>query len=136
MADDGAMPPRRTSNGGVAGSSITSGGQSERWQRSKKNVQCIVDCFLGSTDLRKTFAGVPPTLDSITSEAPQSCNEKLYEEFAGYLANEYKCGSGKNKGKHLKVGPAVSYFDSLAKQLSDKHKSVNDKTRYSSRART
>ncbi len=44
--------------------------------------------------------------------------------------HEYKCGAGKNKDKHLKVGPAVHYFNSLGKQLSDKYKNVNDKTKY------
>ena len=42
----------------------------------------IVNGFLVSTDLRKTFAGLPPTFDSITAD--QACNEKLYEESAGY----------------------------------------------------
>lgn len=55
-----------------------------------------------SKDERKHLAsGSPPTFDTITAD--QACNEQLYEEFAGYLANEYKCGAGKNKDKHLKV---------------------------------
>jgi hypothetical protein len=60
-----------------------------------------------STDERKRLAGLPPTFDSITAD--QACNEKLYEELAFYrrLANQYKCGAGKNKGEHLKVGPVV-----------------------------
>ena len=128
MTDDGAMPRRASSNGGVVGSSITSGGQSGSWLQSKMNVRRIVNQFLLSTDDRKKLAGLSPTFDSITAD--QACNEKLYEEFAFYLANQYKCGAGKNKGEHLKVGPAVNYLNSLAKQLSDKHKHVNDKTKY------
>jgi hypothetical protein len=92
------------------------------------NVRRIVNQFLLSTDERKKLAGLPPTFDSITAD--QACNEKLYEEFAFYLANQYKCGAGKNKGEHLKVGPAVNYLNSLAKQLSDKHKHVNDTTKF------
>jgi hypothetical protein len=128
MADDGAMPRRASGNGGVVGSSITSGGQSGSWLQWKMNVRRIVNQFLLSTDERKKLAGLPPTFDSITAD--QACNEKLYEEFAFYLANQYKCGAGKNKGEHLKVGPAVNYLNSLAKQLSVKHKHVNDKTKY------
>ena len=92
------------------------------------NVRRIVKQFLLSTDERKKLAGLMTTSDTITPD--QACNEKLYEEFAGYLANEYKCSAGKNKDMHLKVGPAVNYLNSLAKQLSDKHKHVNDKTKY------
>jgi hypothetical protein len=114
MADDGAMPPR--GNGGVVGSSITSGGQSGSWKKSKENVRRIVNQFLLSTDERKILADLPPTFGSITPD--QACNENLYEEFAGYLANEYRSGAGKNKNKHLKVGPALNYLNSLAKQLS------------------
>ena len=121
-------PPRTSGNGGVAGSSITSEGQSGSWLQSKTNVRRIVNQFLLRTDERKKLAGMPPTFDSITPD--QACNEKLYEEFAGYLANEYKCGAGKNKDKHLKVGPVVNYLKCLAKQLSNKHKHVNDKTKY------
>ena len=128
MTDDGGMPRRTSGNGGVVGSSITSGGQSGSWLQSKMNVRRIVNQFLLSTDERKKLAGLPPTFDSITAD--QACNEKLYEEFAFYLANQYKCGAGKNKGEHLKVGPAVNYLNSLAKQLSDKHKHVNDTTKF------
>ena len=128
MTDDGAMPRRASGNGGVVGSSITSGGQSGSWLQSKMNVRRIVNQFLLSTDDRKKLAGLSPTFDSITAD--QACNEKLYEEFAFYLANQYKCGAGKNKGEHLKVGPAVNYLNSLAKQLSDKHKHVNDTTKF------
>ena len=35
MADDGEMPRRASGNGGVVGSSITSGGQSGSWLHSK-----------------------------------------------------------------------------------------------------
>ncbi len=91
MADDGAMPRRASGNGGVVGSSITSGGQSGSWLQSKMNVRRIVNQFLLSTDERKKLAGLPPTFDSITAD--QACNEKLYEEFAFYLANQYKCGA-------------------------------------------
>jgi hypothetical protein len=122
MTDDGVMPRRASGNGGIVGSSITSGGQSGSWLQSKMNVRRIVNQFLLSTDDRKNLAGLSPTFDSITAD--QACNEKLYEEFAFYLANQYKCGAGKNKGEHLKVGPAVNYLNSLAKQLSDKHKHV------------
>lgn len=48
------------------------------------NVRRIVNQFLLSTDERKKLAGLPPTFDSITAD--QACNEKLYEEFAFYLA--------------------------------------------------
>ena len=85
--------------GGAAGSRITSDGQSASWQQSKKNVKNIVDVFLRTTDTRKQLAGapgVPSTMDSITAE--QACNKQLYEEFAGYLATEYRCTQGKNKG--------------------------------------
>jgi hypothetical protein len=127
IVDDGAMPRRRSGNGGV-GSSITGEGHSDSWIKGKANVRRLVDKFLGSTDERKKLAGSPPTFDTITAD--QACNHKLYEEFAGFLANEYKCGAGKNKDKHLKVGPAVHYFNSLGKQLSDKYKNENDKTKY------
>jgi len=127
IVDDGAMPRRRSGNGGV-GSSITAEGQSDSWKKGKANVRRIVDQFLVSTDERKKLAGLPPTFDTIATD--QACNEKLYEEFAGFLANEYRCGAGKNKGKLLKLGPAVHYFNSLGKQLSDKYKNVNDKTKY------
>jgi len=46
MADDGAMPRRASGNGGVVGSSITSGGQSGSWLQSKMNVRRIVNQFL------------------------------------------------------------------------------------------
>ena len=87
--------------GSAAGSRITSDGQSASWQQSKKNVKNIVDVFLRTTDTRKQLAGagapdVPSTMDSITAE--QACNKQLYEEFAGYLATEYRCTQGKNKG--------------------------------------
>ena len=115
IVDDGAMSRRRSGNGGV-GSSITGEGQSDSWIKGKKNVRRLVDMFLGSTDERKKLAGSPPTFDTITAD--QACNHKLYEEFAGFLANEYKCGAGKNKDKHLKVGPAVHYFNSLRSTTS------------------
>ena len=88
MADDGAIPPRRTTigNGGVAGSSITSEGQSGSWLQSKTNVRRIVNQFLLSTDERQQLAGLPPTFDSIAPD--QACNETLYEEFAGYLQGQ------------------------------------------------
>lgn len=126
---DSAMPLRSSGNSSVVGSKITSEGQSERWQTSKRNVCHIVNQFLSSNDERKQLAsGSQPTFDTITAD--QACNEQLYEEFTSYLANKYKCGAGKNKDKHLKVGPAVNYLKSIAKQLSNKCKTVNDKTKY------
>ena len=104
------------------------GTHSDSWKKSKENVRRIVNQFLVSTDERKKLAGLPPTFDTITAD--QACNEKLYEVFAGFLANAYKCGAGQNKDKLFKVGPAVNYLNSLAKQLSDKHKHGNDKTKY------
>jgi hypothetical protein len=101
IVDDGAMPQRRSGNGGV-GSSITGEGQSDSWIKGKTNVRRLVNMFLGSTEERKKLAGSPPTFDTITAD--QACNHKLYEEFAGFLANEYKCGAGKNKDKHLRRG--------------------------------
>jgi hypothetical protein len=82
MADDGAMPRRASGNGGVVGSSITSGGKSGSWLQSKTNLRRIVNQFLLSTDERKMLARLPPTFDSITAD--QACNEKLYEELAFY----------------------------------------------------
>ena len=137
---DAAMPPRGArgrgsgcligGGGGAAGSRITSDGQSASWLQSKKNVRNIVDVFLGTTDTRKELAGAPggpTTMDSITAE--QACTKQLYEEFAGYLATEYRCTQGKNKGNYLKMGPAASYLNSLASQLSNKYKHVSDATR-------
>jgi hypothetical protein len=63
-------------------------GQSSSWQQSKKNVKNIVYKFLMSSPTRQQLAGPPATMDSITAE--QACNQRLYEEFAGYLANEYR----------------------------------------------
>ena len=116
--------------GGAAGSRITSEGQSASWQQSKKNVKNIVDVFLRTTDTRKRLAGAPDgpwTMDSITAE--QACTKQLYEEFAGYLATEYVCTQGKNRGNYLKMGPAACYLNSLALQMSNKYKHVSDATR-------
>ena len=41
-----------------------------------------------------------------------------------------KSSQATSKDKHSKVGPAVNYLNSLAKQLPDKHKHVTDKTKY------
>jgi hypothetical protein len=108
------MLPRRTSgNGGVAGSSITSQSQSGSWMKSKTNVRRIVNQFLFSTEEHKTLASSQPTFDSITPD--QACNEKLYEEFARYLANEYTCGAGKNKDKQL-GGPCGQLLEQPCKE--------------------
>jgi hypothetical protein len=123
---------RASGNGCVVGSSITSWGQSGSWLQSKMNVCRIVNQFLLSTDERKKLAGLPQTFDSITNDdrpfivlaetkPNQACNEKLYEEFAFYLANQYKCGAGKNKGEHLKVGPVVNYLNSLGLLIDSKN---------------
>ena len=103
MSDDGAMPRRASGNGGVVGSSITSGGQSGSWLQSKTNVGRIVNQFLLSTDERKKLAGLPPTFDSITAD--QACNEKLYEEFAFYLAKPGQVRRGQEQGRAPQGGP-------------------------------
>ena len=111
--------------GGAAGSRITSDGQSASWQQSKKNVKNIVNMFLKTTRDRQALAGPPATMDSITAE--QACNQQLYEEFAGYLANEYICTRGTSQ--YLKVNPAVCYLNLFALELSNKYKHTSDATR-------
>jgi hypothetical protein len=56
----------------------------------------------------------------------QACNRELYEEFAGYLANEYRTQGGANKGNRLKPGCAVNYLNNLVLQLHNKHKGMNN----------
>ena len=63
------------------------------------------------------------TPSPLIRRATRSCTESSHSTWQ-------TCGAGKDKGEHFKVGPAVNYLNSLAKQLSDKHKHVNDKTKY------
>lgn len=70
------------------------------------------------------MSGPPPTLENVAVD--QACNRELYEEFAGYLANEYRTQGGANKGNHLKPGCAVNYLNNLVLQLHNKHKGMNN----------
>ena len=135
-AADATMPTSRRGAGGLTGrgsgclssgdgSRITSQGQSSSWQQSKRNVKNIVNKFLKTTPERQALAGPPATMDSITAE--QACNQQLYEEFAGYLANEYICTRGTSQ--YLKVNPAVCYLNLFALELSNKYKHTSDATR-------